>query len=55
MTKMLFRALSPEANAKRSETMKGCFVRKNAQHGKIWITNGFDTRKISKNDPLPEG
>lgn len=57
MTKeMLFRALSPEANAKRSETMKVVSLGEgNSQHGKIWITNGIETRKISKNDPIPEG
>lgn len=29
--------------------------RKNSQFGTIWITNGFDNKKIKKEEPIPEG
>lgn len=48
------RSLSPEANLKRSNTMKTKTGNKNSQYNTIWITNGVDNKKISKTDTIPE-
>jgi len=28
---------------------------KNSQYGTLWVTNGFENKKIRKTDPIPEG
>jgi hypothetical protein len=49
---------TPEAIEKRKKTyserehQKG---EKNSQFGSMWITNGFENRKIKKTDLIPEG
>jgi hypothetical protein len=49
------RALSPEANIKRSATMKTKTGDKNSQFGTIWITDGVQNKKIPKTENIPEG
>lgn len=51
-------AQTPEANAKRIKTMheNGHQVgQKNSQYGKMWITDGVQSRSVFKTDLIPEG
>lgn len=49
------RALTPEANKKRSETMRLYKGEKNSQYKTYWITNGKDNKKIKKSETMLEG
>lgn len=51
-------AVAPEAIAKKKETMaqnKHSQGKNNSQFGSMWITNGTDNKKISKDSNIPEG
>ena len=51
-------ALQPAAAAKKKETLSRIMHQqgsKNSQHGTMWITNGTDSKKIKKTDPIPVG
>lgn len=49
------RALSSEANLKRSNTMKTKTGEKNSQYGTVWITNGIQNKKIKSGESIPDG
>ena len=51
-------ALASEVRAKKAETMrinKHAQGRRNSQYGTMWITNEFESKKIMKGDPIPDG
>ena len=56
--KMVEWAHTPESNQKRLDTMRKNAHQsgtKNSQFGSIWITNGTESKKMKKTDPIPEG
>lgn len=51
-------ARSPEAITKRKnsfKTLKHQSGERNSQFGSVWITNGYDNKKIHKTAPIPDG
>jgi hypothetical protein len=51
-------ALSPESRQKRIDSFKRIEHNKgskNPMFGKMWITNGIESYRIDKNDPIPAG
>lgn len=51
-------AQSTESIQKRKDTYRSIGHQQgtsNSQYGKYWITNGTDSKKIKKDDPIPEG
>lgn len=58
LCKIRDKALSKKAQTKRKETMrlnKHQQGKKNSQYGKMWITNGIDSKKIDKEGIIPLG
>lgn len=52
------KAQLPEARAKKKETFKRIGHQqgeKNSQFGTMWITNGIESKKIQKDEVIPEG
>jgi group I intron endonuclease len=50
------RTHSDEAKQKISNSMRGKQMgQQNSQYGSCWITNGIESKKINKDDPIPEG
>jgi hypothetical protein len=51
-TSRLYDRLKKEHALAMSKSQKG---EKNSQYGKIWITNGVESKRITKNELIPEG
>jgi group I intron endonuclease len=50
------RVHSEEAKEKIGNSMRGKQMGKqNSQYGSYWITNGIESKKIKKDEPIPEG